>query len=581
MMRIMAGVSLALALPLVACGSHHQHDGTTATLSIGPPTSELLIMNAVPATESFTATLTYADGTTADVTSQVTFVIDPLFGSFTNATLSMTGAGKTQVTGALGAKAATAEVIGRLKSIRVDSGVPPNAPDWFGGALPEDASRAPTVVYPATGVVMPRNLGDFEIHWTDASTNGVFEVSLATDFADVRAYVPGGNGAGGGPHPSFAEFLPAEWSAAVGAETAVTYRVRGVSSANPIAVGSTQPQLVALSNEAMLGGLYYWASRAADGVYGIYRHDMAKPGQPAKQFMTTAQTGNRCVACHVLSRDGKNMAITYDGGDGAATMVDVASATPQALAMPQAWNFGTFTPDGTQFLSVHGGALVVRDYATQAVLATMTASGYVTHPDLSPDGTQLAYVHPNPGALGADWHFGGGQIFVRTYDAASHTFGPERALVADANNNYYPSWSPDGKYVVYNRSSDNSTNGAYNNPSASLWVVKGDGSAAPVELAKLNSSVASLTNSWGRWAPFAQSLGAGNEVMYWVTVSSKRDFGVRLVGANQPQIWMAPFFPDRASAANDPSDVAFRLPFQNINSNNHIAQWTEQVVGLQ
>ncbi len=69
--------------------------------------------------------------------------------------------------------------------------------------------------------------------------------------------------------------------------------------------------------------------------------------------------------------------------------------------------------------------------------------------------------------------------------------------------------------------------------------------------------------------------------MYWVTVSSKRVFGTRLVAGNQPQIWMAPFFPDRASAGNDPSEVAFRLPFQNINSNNHIAQWTEQVVGIQ
>lgn len=66
--------------------------------------------------------------------------------------------------------------------------------------------------------------------------------------------------------------------------------------------------------------------------------------------------------------------------------------------------------------------------------------------------------------------------------------------------------------------------------------------------------------------------------MYWVTVSSTRNFGVRLVGANRPQIWMTPFFPGQAAAGMDPSNAAFRLPFQNIDSNNHIAQWTEQIV---
>jgi hypothetical protein len=576
----MRETSLA-AVFVFACASHRAPpDETTATLAIDPSSSELVITNTTPATQAFTARLVFTDGTTKDVTAATTFSIDPLYGTFAASTLSMTGAGKTQVVGTLGAKSGTAIVIGRLHSVRVDPSVPPNAPDWFTN-LPEDPTRAPSVVYPPPNVVMPRNLGDFEIHWTDASTNDVFEISLATEFADVRAYVQGGNGAGGGPDPSWAAFLASEWSAAVGGDTAITFRVRGVQSTNPVAVGSTTPQLVSLSNEQMLGGIYYWASASTTGIYGIYRHDMSHPGQPAKQFMTTAQTGNRCVACHVLSRDGKNMAITYDGGDGAATMVDVASATPQALATPQAWNFGTFTPDGTQFLSVHQGTLVVRDYATQNVLATMTSAGWATHPDLSPDGTQLVYVRPNAGEIGHDWSFGGGQIVARSYDQGTKTFGSERVLVADANNNYYPSWSPDGQWILFNKSSDDTTGGAYNNASASLWVVKGDGSTPPVELAKLDSSIANQTNSWGRWAPFAQSLGAGNELMYWVTVSSKRTFGVRLVAGTQPQIWMAPFFPDRAAAGMDPSEVGFRLPFQNIDSNNHIAQWTEQVVGIQ
>ena len=69
--------------------------------------------------------------------------------------------------------------------------------------------------------------------------------------------------------------------------------------------------------------------------------------------------------------------------------------------------------------------------------------------------------------------------------------------------------------------------------------------------------------------------------MFWVTVSSKRNFGVRLVNQNRPQIWMTPFFPNQASSSLDPSNVPFRLPFQDITSDNHIAQWTEKVVTTQ
>jgi hypothetical protein len=566
------GLICAAAL---GCGSHKGPSGpddATAVLTIDPPSSELMITNGVAGSESFTATLTYTDGTTKDVTATTVFAIDPIFGSFSGPALTAKGAGKTTVLAMYVDKMASAEVIVRLKDVRVDPGVPAGAPGWFSG--PEDPTRAPKIVYPATGVIMPRNVGDFEVHWTDSAGNDVFEVSLVTEFADVRAYVLGGNGSVTGG--SWTAFLADEWTAAVGAETAVQFQVRGTLSTNPVSVGSAPPQLVKLSNEEMLGGLYYWASTSTTGVAGIFRHDMSMPGQPAQQFMTTAQTSGRCVACHVLSHDGHEMLVTYDGGDHMATTVDVASSTAQPAS--NYWNFATFTPDGTQFLSVHQGQLVVRRYSDQSVLSTMTASGWVSHPDLSPDGTKLVYVHPNANSGISDWSFDGGSIFVRTFDQATGTFGPEQQLVADGQNNFYPSFSPDGQWILFNKAPLGAS--SYNNSNATLWVVKADNSAPAVQLATANSA-AGLTDSWGRWAPFAQTFGANQEKMYWVTVSSKRDFGVRLVGVNRPQIWMTPFFPDRAASAQDPSAQAFRLPFQDIESNNHIAQWTEQVVVTQ
>ncbi|NVB80075.1 MAG: hypothetical protein HOV81_16900 [Kofleriaceae bacterium] len=563
--------AFAIGLAAVACGSSGgDHDDSAAMLSIEPSTNELLIENGVFPTANYTAKLTYPNGDTRDVTSEVSFAIDSGYGGFAASTLTMTAAGKASVYATLVDKRATAQVIARLKDTRVDPSLPAGAADWFQNN-PEDPARAPTVVYPPADVVMPRNLGDFEVHWTDAVGNDVFEVSLKTEFADVRAIVPGNNGAIA--NSSWMAFLAKEWLDAVSFDSSVQFQVRGVQSSNPTVIGPTQPQLVKLSNEDMLGGLYYWAATAQNGPYGIFRHDMSHPGQPAEQYYTTAQTGGRCVACHVLSRDGRHMAITYVGGGGPATMVDVE--TKAAQTETRAWNFGTFTPDGNEFLAVSNGTLAVIDYATQTTLATMPASGQVTHPDLSADGTMLVYVQKS---TGGDWSFTGGKVMMRTYDVATRQFGPEQTVIADTANNYYPSFSPDGKWILFNRAAGGD---AYNNGNATLWVAKAEPNALAIELVNANAGLG-LTNSWGRWAPFAQTLGAANDPMYWITVSSTREFGVRLVGAaRKPQIWMTPFFPNQMTSNADPSAHAFRLPFQNIDSNNHIAQWTEQIIAPQ
>jgi len=51
--------------------------------------------------------------------------------------------------------------------------------------------------------------------------------------------------------------------------------------------------------------------------------------------------------------------------------------------------------------------------------------------------------------------------------------------------------------------------------------------------------------------------------------------------AKRAQLWMTAFFPARAAQRQDPSVPAFRLPFQNLDSSNHIAQWTERVLALE
>ena len=69
-----------------------------------------------------------------------------------------------------------------------------------------------------------------------------------------------------------------------------------------------------------------------------------------------------------------------------------------------------------------------------------------------------------------------------------------------------------------------------------------------------------------------------------MTFSSTRNYGLRLrQGASadpRPQLWMAAIAVGNEPVGGDPSFRPFWLPAQNLSTNNHIAQWTEQVVPI-
>jgi hypothetical protein len=568
---------LAAALVLTACGSSGPHgtggDAGANTITVSPATLEVTVLNGVAVTHDYTATMTLADGTTQDVTDQVTFLVgDPSIGYFDHHTLNVggAGAGVTSVQAELGTTVGTAQLKVLVQDRRVDPSAPPNAPDLFGSAT-NDPQKQLAVAYPPDQVIVPQNLGDFEVHWKDGSGDNLYEVSLRNDFVDLRFYVPAGA-------TGWGKYLPAEWTTAAHNAKDLQVVVRGLNTAAPTTFATSTPVTVHLTNDEIQGGIYYWAAATTNGApEGIWRHDMSKPGDPPQQFYTTAEAGGHCTACHALSRDGTKMAVTYDGGNQSSTILDVSTRVAAVPINTDYWNFATFTPAGDKLLTVHDGQLSLRKTSDGSLLTTVPNTGIASHPDFAPDGKSFVYVQRVDQA--SDWSFASGSINTVTYDDATVTFGAPQPLVpSGGKNNYYPSYSPDGKWILFNRADDNSS--AYNSGNAELWVVRADGSQPPIKLSAADIGPG-LTNSWARWAPFNSSYGANNEKLYWITFSSKREFGVRLTAALQntrPQIWMTPFFPDRMAQSQDPTAPAFRLPFQAIDTSNHIAQWTERVV---
>lgn len=569
-MKTLRAVACAAVIAGIACGNTGGDDTgePTDVLVVSPATAQLEVRNGVEATQAYTVARVSASGDMEDVTARVQWsVVDGTIGVFSGTTFRATGgrAGKTMVRAALDDLVGEAQVEVTLKGARVGENVPANVEDLFAGGT-NDTATAPLLVYPPDQVIVPANLGDLEAHWTDAHGHDLFELSLLGDHVDMRVYVRAGS-------TGWAGFTVSEWEAAARSSDELYIRLRALTEASPGVIGLAADRTVRLTNDDLLGGLYYWGTPIQAGQnYGIFRFEFGATGAVAEEAFTVTQAG-RCVACHALSRDGTRMAVSYDGGNNSSTIVDVGTQTAMIAPLTQYWNFAAYTADGSRLVTSRDGVLSVRDGTSGAVLGTVPTDGYGTHPDFAATGTAMAFTRVT--APGQDWHFGGGTIATIPYEASTGTFGTATTIVGDGGNNYYPSFSPDGQWILFNRSSED----AYDDATAELWVVRADGSSPPrrLDLANVGSG---LTNSWGRWAPFRNTFGRTNaESLYWITFSSKRAFGVRTPGG-QPQLWMAPFFPGRAEQGGDPTAPAFRLPFQDLGSNNHIAQWTETVVPI-
>jgi hypothetical protein len=569
---------------ILACGGGdhvgHLPDAAPARLIVQPADLSVNVIDNVVVTQPYTAHLTDEHGEDIDVTQDTVFSLhDDGYGSFSGATLTITGqgAGPTRVEATARGVTGDAGLIVNVKRTIVDPAAPGDAASLFAAAT-EDPGLAPAIAYPLDRILVPPNLGQFDVHWTNtaANTDNLFEVTMANQYLDIRLYTTGLDP--DDPQPFWTAFAPDTWSPIASSRQQLSLRVAGLDTAHPETKGTAAAQHVDVTNENAQGGIYYWTT---SGQAGIWRYDVSKPDVPPAPYFADSARPAGCMGCHTLSRDGTKIAMTFDGGGGRGAIFNVADRTPlipfDDVTQPALhWDFATFDTTASKLVTVEASQLFLRALDGTLLagpLPPASAGSLATHPEISPDNTRLASVEFDGG--GYDAQAFTGSIVIRSFDAAANAFGAPSVLVPSAPGvaNWYPSFSPDGAWLVFTRT----TGFSYNDPSAETWLVKADGSQPPIQLASADLT-GELTNSWARWVPFAQTFGPDSEKLFYLTFSSKRPFGVRIPDGGRPQIWMTPVFPARAAAGQDPSGNAFRVPFQDVNTANHIAQWTQAVV---
>lgn len=446
-------------------------------------------------------------------------------------------------------------------------GAAPNSAMRFNGPAATEATRAPSIVYPDDGTIIPPNLPSFEIHFLPGAGNDLFEVTFTGDVGVARFFTPCTRLNEGCALSLTTEHLRNIVWAAQGSSN-VSIAIRGVSSATPngSVASSAARRSLGLTQSELRGGVYWWASASSS----IVRYEFGREGATPEVFLRGGLFD--CVGCHALSRDGRRIAPGRGiPGPAVTGVLDVSNRAMIGDAFGS--NFGTFSPDNRFYLSSNGMAMVLLDAATGRSAPGLEANFAGSMPDWSPNGNVVVFSRPRtalPLPLGSPGHDGPADLFLMPWRGT--TFGPPARFVeaTSGENNYYPSFSPDGQWVVFNRAHG----GSFNNPAAQLYAVRADGRGAPIRLARADGEGA-LRNSWPKWTPFVERyVGELAEPLMWITFSSQRNYGLRS-RAGTSQLWMAAFRPN--GNGNDPSAPAFWVPFQNLAEGNHIAQWVEEV----
>lgn len=271
--------------------------------------------------------------------------------------------------------------------------------------------------------------------------------------------------------------------------------------------------------------VYFW--RMENGQTGIY---LTYPGSAVEPQPFSSVNSEGCVGCHAVSNEA-NMIIGFSNPSPAHGMIyNLDGGTRVIPGTGISGNYAGWSPDGTMLaiatsnediaiFTLANGELIPLEGASEAgVVETM--------PSWSADGSRIAFVRSEGAITELDGIIINQPTDIYTVPAQGGEAQPLLGASSDGFN-YYPAYSPDGKWLAFTHHNNVST---YADPMAEVFIVDADGGSPIRLLANDGPAGAALTgvsNSWPSWSLDGQ----------WLAFNSKRqdesfDIFVTQIGEN-------------------------------------------------
>lgn len=433
----------------------------------------------------------------------------------------------------------------------IDSGsVPSNAPDLFGAPDTGDPSGGPCMTEPEDLALIPLNWLPLRFRFQAAGGQNLFEIRLHSD---------------GQPNDMVVYTSQTTWTIPVSiwqgitqglADKDILISVRGAvfdgtKLSSPPALGSKLTVRIAPVTAA--GNIVYWTTTGVSSLKGfaVGSTSVVPVLTPDQVEMNTVNNANiTCVGCHTSTPDGKYASFTAQGPWANA----IASIEQETVGkMPPFLGAGAIAALNQPEMGIHtysqshwkdGDRIKIAPLGAwqnsklawidmEAVQAGEgIAFGYLARtgdgrgvgaPTWSHDGNTIIYVSTNAQTTGR-LDNGDADLYAVPYNnKAGGNATPLPGASDPGLEEYYPAFSPDDKYIVFNRIPSN--HNMYDQPQAELFVLPAGG-GTPARLIGNDPAACSgktspgVTNSWARWSP--ETSAVGSRTYYWLVFSSRR-----------------------------------------------------------
>nr|HEX4315117.1 hypothetical protein [Kofleriaceae bacterium] len=471
----------------------------------------------------------------------------------------------------------------------IDGGAPGNSGMLFGSASGSAAAGGPCLVEPEPGTLYPNNWLRPRFTWVPAGGDNLFELTLTAPnevnplvvYTTNTTYTMDG----------------ATWQllAQHVVDAPIVVSVRGAvydSASGTLTAGPDGGQLgtISIAPAAAPGAIVYWTTSDGTLLRGFHIGD-----ESVTDIATPAQASTACIGCHSATPDGKfvGFSASANPGDGDPATIGLLTSDGSASAAPFiSPSAQTLLARQDQELPVFSAAHWQAGDRVSVQMFPVNNQFEITWTDLEASSTDegvgwgvvartgdangaayASFAHSSDtllyvsaaGSIGAGVTVTDGDLATVPYGARA---GGTATPIAGANtteyNEFYPTFSPDDRYVAFNRVPTGQS--SYNDNQSELFAIPAAG-GTPVRLAAndppscSNQASPGVTNSWPKWSPGATD--ANGKRYYWLTFSSTR-------GAGNPQLYVTALVDDGTTLTTYPALYLWNQP---ATENNHTPAW--------